>query len=113
MPALPSTEEEFPGHATHAAADTAVMAVLYKLTPQNVQAWEPAVALYLPATHAEHGPQSGPVYPAMQTQIVNALGEYVLASQSVHVAVPVTVLYVPSTHDEHVPPSASVYPDAH
>ena len=63
MPALPGTEFEFPGQAPHAAADTAATDVLYKLTPQSVQAAEPAVALCDPAAHAVHVPPSGPEYP--------------------------------------------------
>jgi hypothetical protein len=61
MAPLPATEYEFAGHATHAANDTAATDVLYELTPHNVQAAEPAVALYDPAAHAKHVPPSAPV----------------------------------------------------
>ena len=60
MRALPSTEYESEGHATHAAADAAAVVLLWNPTPQKVQAAEPAVALYDPAAHAEHAPPSGP-----------------------------------------------------
>jgi hypothetical protein len=75
MLSLPATEFEFPGQAPHAAADTAAVLALYKLTPQSVQAAEPAVALCVPAAHAEHVPPSGPEYPVLQTQIVDAIGD--------------------------------------
>jgi hypothetical protein len=61
MAPLPATEYEFAGQATHAADDTAAVVLLYKLTPHNVQAAEPAAALYAPAAHAEHVPPSAPV----------------------------------------------------
>ena len=32
--------------------------------PQSVHAALPVAVLYFPATHAAHGPPSGPVYPA-------------------------------------------------
>jgi hypothetical protein len=70
MPALPAIEFEFPGQAPHAAADTAAVLALYKLTPHSVQAAEPAVALCDPAAHAEHGPPLGPEYPVLQRQWV-------------------------------------------
>ena len=57
----PAPEYEFGGQATHAAADTAATDVLYKLTPHNAQASEPAVALCVPAAQATHVPPSAPV----------------------------------------------------
>ena len=96
MPALPGTEFEFPGQAPHAAADTAATDVLYKLTPQSVQAAEPAMSLCVPATHSVHVPPSGPEYPGLHTQLVCAVdattADCVLAAQSVHAAEPVAVL---------------------
>ena len=73
MLSLPATEFEFPGHAPHAAADTAAGAALYKLTPQSVQGAEPTTSLYDPAAHAEHGPPLGPVNPRLHTQLVCAV----------------------------------------
>ena len=73
MLSLPATEFEFPGQAPHAAADTAAGAALYKLTPQSVQGAEPTTSLYDPATQTEHVPPSGPEYPVLQTQIVDAI----------------------------------------
>ena len=89
---------------------------------------------HVPVGHAEHGPPSGPVYPALHVHTLDALqplqdapelvaqatqvaasvaadvGEYVLAPQLVHVAEPVVVLYVPGKHAEQTPPSRPVKP---
>jgi len=75
MLSLPATEFEFPGQAPHAAADTSAVLALYKLTPQSVQGVEPTTFLYDPATQTEHVPPSGPEYPVLQTQIVDAIGD--------------------------------------
>jgi hypothetical protein len=117
MPALPGTEFEFPGQGPHAAADTAAVLALYKLSPQSVQASEPAVALCDPAAHAEHVPPSGPVNPGLHTQLVCAVdattADCELVAQSVHGAEPGAVLYFPDTHAVHVPPLGPVYPVLH
>ena len=68
MLSLPATEFEFPGQGPHAAADTAAVLALYKLSPQSVQGVEPETPLYDPAAHAKHGPPSAPVYPSLQMQ---------------------------------------------
>ena len=81
----PATEYEFAGQATHAADDTAATDVLYKSTPHNAQAAEPAVALYDPAAHAVHVPPSAPVWPATQTQIVDALRDCAFVGHRAHV----------------------------
>ena len=106
---LPAGEVEFVGQSLHKA--------------------DPADALYLPATHAAHGPPSGPVDPALQVQFVKATlpagelefdgqavhveldddptaVEYVPAPQSVQEAVPVNALYFPATHAVHGSPSS-------
>ena len=117
MPALPATEVEFPGQAPHAAADTAAVLLLYKLSPHSVQAAEPAVALCDPAAHAVHVPPSGPVNPGLHTQLVCAVdattADCELLAQLVHAAEPVAVLYFPATHAVHVPPLGPVYPALH
>ena len=51
---LPATQ------SVHVEATDAPVAVEYLPAAQSVQSALPAVALYLPATHAEHGPPSGP-----------------------------------------------------
>jgi len=82
--------------------------VLYKSTPQNVQARGPAVSLYDPAAHAPHAPPSGPVCPTLQVQLVGAgapLGECEFAGQEAHVlsAVrPTAAEYFPSPQSVHL-----------
>jgi hypothetical protein len=75
---------EFAGHLTHDATDTAAVVVLYKSTPQNVQARAPAVSLYLPAPHAVHVPPSGPVYPALHRHqlVATPAGDTAFARQA-------------------------------
>ncbi len=92
----------------------------------------PVVALYLPATHAEHGPPFGPVEPVAQTQsssvslpagedcpaghavqvsaVAAIVVEYLPSVQSVHEPEPVTDLYFPATQAVHALP---VYPVLH
>ena len=104
--------------------------VEYLPAPQSVHAAEPAVVLYLPATHCEHAPPSGPVQPALQVQSTSAslaegalvfagqvwqdvtptAVEYWPAEQSVHAALPSVFLNFPATHAPHGPPFAQVYP---
>jgi hypothetical protein len=48
----------------------APLAVEYLPAPQLVQAADPVVVLYFPATQTVHTPASGPVYPALHTQVV-------------------------------------------
>ena len=90
----------------------------------------PVPALNVPATHARHGPPSGPVYPLLHTQtaldpadcefagqlehattdVAPTTVEKVLAGQLVHTAAPITGLYVPGTHREHIPPFGPLAP---
>ena len=130
---LPATEVEFTGQLSHDVTDTAAVALLYKSTPQNVQAMEPALSLYDPASHAKHSPPFAPVNPWLQRHVLETLlppgesefagqsvhmpeaeaptlVEYFPAIQSVHATVPLSALYFPATHAEHVPPSGPVYP---
>ena len=92
--------------------------------------------LYLPATHVEHGPPSGPDEPALQVQLVSAplpgpeyeleghaehmesdvapvTDEYVPAPQLLHSASPVVPLYFPAKHGTQVPPLGPAYPALH
>ena len=95
---------------------------------------EPATALYMPATHAVHGPPSGPVAPVLHRQLVRTIfpvvveldstGQatqavsavapvvvrYLPTPQLVHAAEPVTALNLPAAHNTHVPPSGPVNP---
>jgi hypothetical protein len=67
---LPSSELEFVG--------------------QSMQLAEPVIAVYLPASHAVHGPPSGPVDPALQMQLVTTAlpsGELEYTGQLMHVEI--------------------------
>ena len=93
----------------------------------------PLLVLYLPATHAEQTPPSGPENPALQMQapttelelgelefvgqvkhtdaaLALTVAEYVAGPQSVHATLPVLVLYLPASHVEHTPPSGPENP---
>jgi hypothetical protein len=117
------------GFAATRAKNLAQMVLEYKertqFAGQAVHAAVPVDALYLPASHAVHGPPFGPVAPALQVQFVKAAlpagelefdgqalhvefaeaptaVEYVPAPQSVHSAAPVKALYLPGMHAAHV-----------
>jgi hypothetical protein len=133
---LPLRDCEFGGQDVQ---DNADYVVLYKSTPQNVQATEPAVSLYDPAVHAKHSPPFAPVNPGLQRHVLESLlplGESEFAGQDVHVLFreapvvvrylpglqsvhmtepiePIASLYFPATHAEHDSPSAPVYPTLH
>ena len=62
---LPKSEFEYAGHAKHVETWLAPTDAEYVPTSQSTHAVDPASALYLPATHSEHGPPCGPVYPAL------------------------------------------------
>jgi len=48
-------------------------ALEYSPAAQSVHAAFPVSILYVPATHSVHGPQIGPVDPALQVQAVEAV----------------------------------------
>jgi hypothetical protein len=97
---------------------------------QSVHSALPISVLNVPATHARHGPPSGPVYPRLHTQtaldpadcefagqlehaptdVAPVTMEKVLAEQLVHNDEPMTVLYFPATHNEHGPPFGPLAP---
>jgi hypothetical protein len=56
---------ELDGQAMHVEFAEAPTAVEYVPAPQFVQSAPPVDVLYLPATHAAHGPPFGPVDPAL------------------------------------------------
>jgi hypothetical protein len=68
---LPAGELEFDGQPRH-IPEVAVAPTLAEYLPaaQSEQVAFPVNALYFPATHTAHGPPSGPVYPALQVQLV-------------------------------------------
>ena len=70
--ALPAGELELDGQAMHVEFAEAPTAAEYVPAPQSVQTADPVDVLYLPATHAVHGPPFGPVDPVLQVQFVKA-----------------------------------------
>jgi len=57
------SEYQFAGHPTHASAPIDPTVDEYVPAAQSKHATLPPLVLYLPATHAEHTPPSGPVNP--------------------------------------------------
>jgi hypothetical protein len=126
-------ELEFAGHVKQLVTAEAPVEAEYLPAAQLVHPALPLVSLYVPATHGEHGPPSGPEYPALH---VHAKDEELIAGelefrghtpqldaaeaptvlecvpdpQLVHAALPLAILYVPATHAEHVPPFGPEYP---
>jgi hypothetical protein len=122
---------EFGGHPRQVVAVVAARVVEYFATPQLVHAIEPFTVLYFPAGHIVQVPPSGPVYPSLQMQAVNAVltvAEVALISQALHIVAPViaeyfpagqlvhplsghfTSLYFPAAHDVHRPIVGPVNP---
>jgi hypothetical protein len=69
--------------------------------------------LYLPATHLEHGPPSGPDQPELQVQFAKAVlcaGELESATHMLHSVGPTAFLYLPAPQAVHVPPSGPDHP---
>jgi len=67
---LPATETAFVGHAVHTDDVLAPAVAEYVPARHETHALEPAAVLYFPASHAEHTPPLGPVYPALQVQLL-------------------------------------------
>jgi len=96
---LPPGEVVPVGQETHVVASVAPVAVEYVPVEQSVHAALPVIVLNLPATHAAHGPPSGPVDPGLQPTDTHALilappiAEVVFAGQLAHPDVAVTQLF--------------------
>ena len=74
----------------------------------------PAVTLYVPASHALHAPPSVPVNPAAQRHSALPDKDSAFAGHVSHPAVPSSLLNVPTSHAAHATPSeAAVYPGRH
>ena len=112
---------------------------MYAPVAQSVHVTEPVVDLYLPVTHAVHGPPSGPLKPALHvhcvdevhpmplhdapelagharhvvTSVAPDVAEYVPGTQTLHETLPVIVLYLPATHAVHGTPSGPLKPALH
>jgi hypothetical protein len=99
-------------------------------TPQSVQATEPIVFLYVPASHGWHSDPSGPVYPTRHVQTELPAGQALLAGHAEQVvdAIAATAtekvftphgmqdeepVYVPEPQGVHSTPTAPVYPERH
>ena len=84
----PGTLEYVP--VGHEVQILAAVKLAYVSTLQSVHAALPVVFLYFPATHAVHGPASGPVNPMLHAQpvVFETLdhGEMVFAGHTVHEA---------------------------
>jgi hypothetical protein len=68
-PAVP--EYVFTGQFAHTAAELAPATPEYAPTAQLIHALAPATLEYVPAMHAVQGPPFGPMYPALQTQLLS------------------------------------------
>ena len=83
----------------------------YVFAVHTSHACEPDAFLNFPASHATHGPPSGPVYRALQTHAVTFMlfaDEFELAGHTVHAARLVVSLYVPIAQAVHGPPLGPV-----
>ena len=70
-PVAPDTPENAPaGHGVQTVALLAPVTPEYVPARQLVHTLGPVAALYFPASHAVHRPPLGPVYPALQAQLV-------------------------------------------
>jgi hypothetical protein len=99
----------------HAVQNNAPLAE-YVFAGQTSHACEPEAFLNVPAAQAGHGPPSGPVYRALQTQAVTFMlfaDEFEFAGHKVHAARLVVSLYVPIAQAVHGPPFGPVYPWLH
>ncbi len=99
---LPFADVNPTGHAVHTNTPLAE----YVFGEHTSHACAPEAFLNLPASHATQGPPFGPVYPALQMQLVRVVlptDEFEFAGQLVHAALPFVGLYVPTAHMAHWP----------
>ena len=75
-----------------------------------MQAAVPLVFLYLPATHATHGPPSGPVYPTLHGHRLVPGTESEFGGHIWHSDEFRQFLYFPASHATHGPASGPVNP---
>ena len=113
---LPFGDVNPAGHETH--EDAALSE--YVFTGHVTHAAGPDAFLNFPATHATHGPTSGPEYPGLHEHAVTFIlpaDEFAFTGQLVHAALPEEFLYVPEGHTVHcpleAPVSGPVYPVLH
>ena len=110
---LASGELELVGQAPHVVATVAPAVVEYVPAEHSVQTALPVAVLYLPATQAVHVPPSGPVYPALQAGLKQAVLDVLAwgevkpaghARQFDNTDDPTTVEYVPAGQFRHASP---------
>ncbi len=100
---VPLSSPVNPGLQTQAVISVFAVNACPEFVAQSVHGAVPVAALYFEAAHAKHGPPSGPVYPAMQTQTVDALADSEFAGQATQAAArPVAAEYVPTSQSRHV-----------
>ncbi len=87
---LDTAEFEFTGHAKHTDDVLAPTVAENVPSPQSVHASLPLVVLYLPATHVEQEPTSGPVLPALHPGTSHPFTDDVPLLE-----------FVPTGHDKH------------
>jgi len=112
----PAGEYEFERHIEQVFTVAAPNVAEYLPAPQTVHAALPVAVLYLPISHAAHGPPSDPLQPAWQKQLARATlppAELAPSGHAVHAAEPEAFLNVPAVQSVHVCPSPPVAPKLH
>ncbi len=118
---LADADPEFAGHKRHTVLSVlgyvlalqcsqrsaVVAAVAVETLPAGhwVHRAAPTLSLNFPATHAVHGPPSGPGKPLSHLQSDSAMlddADREFAGQSLHTAAPSELAYLPDTHCTHV-----------
>jgi hypothetical protein len=104
---LPGADWKPAGHEVHENAPLAE----YVFTGHTLHATGPDAFLNLPASHAGHGPPSGPVYLGLHEQLLSLslfADEFEFAGHKVHAAMLTVSLYVPIAQAVHGPPAGPV-----
>ena len=102
---VPPSSPVNPGLQTQAVISVFAVNACPEFVVQSVHGAVPVAALYFEAAHAKHAPPSGPVYPAMQTQTLDALVDCEFAGQATHAPAadaPVAAENVPAPQSRHV-----------
>ena len=106
---LPCPEYVLLGQLLHVASEICAVSVEYLPDEHKLQGAEPLTSLYVPATHASHGPPSAPVKPKLHLQSTSSsldASEIEPDGQPEQLCWPLTFLYVPDTQAVHSVPSA-------
>ena len=102
---VPPSSPVNPGLQTQAVISVFAVNACPEFVAQSAHGAVPVAALYFEAAHAKHAPPSGPVYPAMQTQTLDALVDCEFAGQATHAPAadaPVAAENVPAPQLRHV-----------